>query len=129
MGAGANGRDGGGGARGLRDDGPVASGVAVAAGLGGFWGLVGYTILWEGAPIAVDRAFTASAAGTLLLLPVRLVIWAIELAESAAGRSFDLSRTHQWIAFAASVLGAGMAVAALIGARALLRRTGRGARS
>jgi hypothetical protein len=111
--------------RGLRDDVPGFSWVAASAGLGGFWGLVGYTILWEGAPVQVNRAFVESAAGTLALLPVRLVIWSIHLAEELAGRTFDLSRSYLWIGFVASVVGAALAVAGFLLARGLMVRATR----
>jgi hypothetical protein len=110
------------GASGLRDDRPGPSGAGLAAGLGGFWGFVGYTILWEGAPIEVTRSFVVSLGGTLLLLPVRLVIWGIHLAERAAGRSFDLSRNHRWIAVVAALVGAALALAVFSVTRTSIRR-------
>ena len=106
----------------LRRDVPGFSGAAVSAGIGGFWGLVGYTILWEGVPAQVDRAFVDSIVGLILLLPVRLVIWSIHVAEEFAGRSFDLSRTYLWIGFAASALGAAIACVAFLLARGLMAR-------
>jgi hypothetical protein len=111
--------------RGLRDDVPGFSWVAASAGVGGFWGLVGYTILWEGEPVQVNRAFVESAAGTLVLLPVRLVIWSIHLAEELAGRTFDLSRSYLWIGFVASIVGAALAVTAFLLARAIMARATR----
>ena len=111
--------------RGIRDDVPGFSWVAASAGLGGFWGLVGYTILWEGEPVQVNRAFVESAAGTLVLLPVRLVIWSIHLAEELAGRTFDLSRSYLWIGFVASIIGAALAVTAILLARAIMARATR----
>ncbi len=38
----------------------------------------------------------------MVLLPVRTVLWGIHRAELLAGRTFDLSRTHWWIAPAAA---------------------------
>lgn len=111
--------------RGLRDDVPGFSWMAASAGVGGFWGLVGYTILWEGEPVQVDRSFVESAAGILLLLPVRLVIWSINLAEELAGRTFDLSRSYLWIGFVASVVGAAIIVTGFLLARGLMGRATR----
>jgi len=108
--------------RALRRDVPGSSGVAASAGIGGFWGLVGYTILWEGVPVQVDRAFVDSIVGLVLLLPVRLVIWSIHVAEELAGRPFDLSRTYLWIGFAASAIGAAIASVAFLVARGLMVR-------
>jgi hypothetical protein len=111
--------------RGLRDDVPGFSWMAASAGAGGFWGLVGYTILWEGAPVQVNRSFVESAAGILLLLPVRLVIWSIHLAEQLAGRTFDLSRSYLWIGFVASVVGAAIVVTGFLLARGIMGRVSR----
>ncbi len=111
--------------RGLRDDVPGFSWVAACAGIGTLWGLVGYTILWEGEPVQVNRAFVESAAGVLLLLPVRLVIWSIHLAEELAGRTFDLSRSYLWIGFVASAIGAAIAVVGFLLARRLTARASR----
>ncbi len=79
-------------AEGLRADAPRGSGAWVAAAVGAFWGLVCYTILWEGEPAQVDRAFVESRGGTLALFPSRIAIWSIALAETVAGQTFDLSR-------------------------------------
>lgn len=106
----------------LRRDVPGFSGAATAAGIGAFWGLVGYTILWEGVPAQVDRAFVESVVGLIVLLPVRLVIWSIHLAEEFAGRPFDLSRTYLWIGFVASALGAAIAWVSFRLVRRLLAR-------
>lgn len=114
--------------RGLRDDVPGFSWVAASAGVGGLWGLVGYTILWEGEPVQVDRAFVESAVGILLLLPVRLVIWSIHLAEELAGRTFDLSSSYLWIGFVASAVGAAFTVAGLLLARGFMARVSRAGR-
>lgn len=90
--------------------------------LGALWGLAGYGVLWEGAPVTVSRPFVESALGTLLLLPPRLVIWAILGAERLAGRTFDLADSHAWIAPAAAVIGAIVAAAAAAGARRAFHR-------
>lgn len=122
--------------RGARPPGPglpderSTIGGSLAVAVGGFWGLVGYTILWEGEPFAVTRRFVDSVGGLLVLLPVRVVIWGIRVAEELAGRPFDLSRSHLWIAPAASVVGAciglGLFVSARGAARWAARRVGRG---
>jgi hypothetical protein len=110
---------------GLRDEPPGATGIGVAAGIGGLWGLIGYSILWEGSPVEVDRAFVVSGVGTALLLPVRIAIWGIHLAESAAGRSFDFSSNHWWIALLAGAIGTVIATGAFLALRAGFRRAHR----
>jgi hypothetical protein len=90
---------------------------AVAASIGTIWGLLGYTILWEGEPVAVQRPFVQSAVGTLALLPVRIVLWAIRLAETIAGRTFELSANHEWIALVAAAVGATVLVAVAVAVR------------
>jgi hypothetical protein len=108
--------------RGPRDEAPPRlSLLGVAAGLGALWGLLGYSILWDGVPVTVDRPFVQSVGGTLLLLPVRAVLWGIHLAEDVAGRSFDLSRTHWWIALAAAAIGAAILFAGATTARGIAR--------
>lgn len=107
---------------GLRAEAPRRSGASVAAGVGALWGLVSYSILWEGLPAQVDRAFVESPAGTLSLLPSRVAIWAIALAEAVAGRSFDLSRTFGWIAPFASAIGVGLMLAGYLALRTIARR-------
>jgi hypothetical protein len=92
---------------GLRDDYPRVTALGAITGLGAGWGLLGYAVLWEGTPFRVQRPFVTSVIGTVVLLPARVVIWGIHLAEVMAGRSFDLSQNHWWIALAASTLGAG----------------------
>jgi hypothetical protein len=118
------------GTSGLRRDAPPGISVTgLSFGIGAVWGLLGYSILWEGTPVQVDRPFVQSVAGTLVLLPVRTVLWAIRLAEDVAGRPFDLSSTHWWIAPAAGAVGA-VALAGLAWAvRAVVRRRRAGARA
>jgi hypothetical protein len=103
----------------LREPGPSAP--AVASALGTVWGLLGYSVLWEGVPFAVQRPFVQSVPGTLVLLPVRTALWAIHRAELLADRTFDLSGNHWWIAPASGLLGAAIAVAIALGARATVR--------
>lgn len=107
-----------------REDRPSGA-LAAAAGLGAFWGFVSYSVLWEGQPVQVNRPFVDSVAGALLLLPVRIVIWAIRVAEEFAGRSFDLSSNNLWIAFVASALGAAIGLGILLFGRGLFRRATR----
>jgi hypothetical protein len=101
---------------------PRPSVVTIAAAAGSAWGLLCYSILWEGQPIQVQRPFVDSAIGTLALLPVRVVLWAIHLAEDLAGRTFALSANHGWIAFVAAVVGAMIVGGAAFAGRALVRR-------
>ncbi len=111
------------GTRGLRDETPPRLSTAgVATGLGAAWGLLGYAILWEGVPVGVDRPFVQSLGGTLALLPVRAVLWGIRRAEVLAGRTFDLSANHWWIAPAAGVIGAAIVAGVMVLARAALWR-------
>jgi hypothetical protein len=104
---------------------PRVSVVTVAAAVGSAWGLLCYSILWEGEPVGVQRAFVDSTLGLLALLPVRVVLWAIRLAEDVAGRTFELSANHWWIGVAAAVVGAVIVGVATFGGRALLRRLDR----
>lgn len=107
---------------GLRDGYPGLTALGAITGLGAAWGLLGYAVLWEGTPFQVQRPFVTSLFGTIVLLPARAVIWTIHLAEVIAGRSFDLSQNHWWIALAASALGAA-ALAGVYGlARSIRRR-------
>lgn len=108
--------------RGLRDRAPRAHTAAWIAGLGAVWGLLGYSILWEGRPVVVDRAFVESPLGTLLLLPVRTVLTGIRLTEVLLGRSFVLAENHRWIGPVAGLVGAAIAAGVFVLARGLLRR-------
>ena len=110
------------GGHGLRDDYPRASGIGVAVGIGGLWGILCYSILWEGTPAEVDRRFVESALGTLVLLPARLVLWAIRWVELLLDRTFDFSSNHLWIAVATSAVGAALALIGFLTLRAAARR-------
>jgi len=94
----------------------------VAASVGAAWGALGYALLWGHTPWSVSRAFVVSTPGALALLPVRLVLWAIHLAERWAGRAFAFADSNWWIGPAAAFLGASITAAAFLGARALARR-------
>ena len=112
--------------RGLVVDGrPRVSPLAVGTTIGLVWGLLGYAILWEGEPFAVDRPFVESPGGTIALLPIRVVLWAIHVAEDLACRTFELSANHWWIGVAAGAVGAALGfavtIAVLLAARRLRR--------
>lgn len=107
---------------GLRDEYPRLSGVGVAVGAGGLWGVLCYSVLWEGRPFAVDRAFVESALGTLVLLPARIVLWTIRWIELLTDRTFDFSRNHLWIGLVTSAVGALMTLLAFLAARLAWRR-------
>jgi hypothetical protein len=109
--------------RGLRlEEHPRVSVLGVAASIGAVWGLLGYSILWEGVPVTVQRPFVESVGGTLALLPVRGVLWAIHLAETLEHRTFDLSQNHAWIALVAGAVGTAICLAFAAVLRSLARR-------
>ena len=112
--------------RGLRDDYPRRSGTAWALGAGALWGVLGYSVLWEGTPFEVSRSYVESALGTLLLLPVRLVLWAIRWVELLTDRTFDFSDNHLWIGVVACAVGALLVVTVFLGVQALWRPSERG---
>jgi hypothetical protein len=96
----------------------------IAAAIGAGWGFASYLLLWGHTPFVVHRSFVVSVVGTVLLLPVRIVLWAIHELERSAGRSFDLAENNWWIGVVASVVGGG--VVALV---AWLVRLARGAQA
>jgi hypothetical protein len=109
----SDGEDGGaqpGRTEGLRDEYPRASGLATMAGIGAVWGFFGYTVLWQGVPFGVNRRFVESVVGTLVLLPVRTVLWGVHIGERFAGRSFDFADDNWWIGLAAALVGGAIAV-------------------
>jgi hypothetical protein len=99
---------------------------AVAAILGGLWGLAGYALLWGHTPLVVHRTFVVSVPGTVALLPVRIVLWGIRSVEGVAGGPFDFSRNNGWIGLLAALVGAGMVLLGYLASRTVVRamRTG-----
>lgn len=80
------------------------------AGIGAFWGLGCYGVLWEGIPVVVGRTFVESVVGTIVLLPARALLAAIHLGESLSGRTLLLGDDHAWIAPIVAVIGAAIAL-------------------
>lgn len=102
--------------------------LVAGAGSGLVWGVAAYALLWGHTSIVVHRSFVVSPIGTILLLPVRVVLWAIRAAEGVAGRPFDLSTNHWWIGLAAGITGAIIAAVAAWTVATLavaVRRSGR----
>jgi hypothetical protein len=95
---------------GLKDEYPRPSGLAATVGIGAVWGFLGYTVLWQGVPFGVDRPFVESVVGTLVLFPVRTVLWGVHLGERFAGRSFDFADDNWWIGLAAALIGGAILV-------------------
>ena len=123
-GVGDEGEDGGaqrGRQEGLKDEYPRASGLAATAGAGAAWGFLGYTVLWQGVPFGVNRRFVESVVGTLVLFPVRTVLWGVHLGERMAGRPFDFADDNWWIGVAAAVVGGAIGALAFIAVRAGVR--------
>jgi hypothetical protein len=96
-------------------------GWAVAALLGAAWGLVGYALLWGHTSVVVHRSFVVSPLGTLALLPVRLVLWAIHGVERLAGAPFDFSQNNAWIGALSGLAGAVLAIVAFVIVRGAVR--------
>ena len=94
----------------------------VAAALGGVWGLLGYALLWGHTPVVIHRTFVVSVPGTMLLLPVRVVLWGVHVAEDLTSGPFDFSRNHGWIGMLAAAVGAAMVAAGYVLTRAVARR-------
>jgi hypothetical protein len=104
--------------------------LRVAAVAGALWGLGGYALLWGHTPVFVHRPFVESIPGTMLLFPVRVILWVIHGLERAAGAPFDFSDNHWWIGVAAAAAGAiilaGITWFVRWGARAVRARRSRG---
>lgn len=96
--------------------------VMAAMATGALWGALGYAVLWGLSPIVVGRRFVVSLLGTLVFLPVRLVLWGIRAVEAAAGRSFELADSTWWIGVTAALVGAVIAAAAALALRPVVRR-------
>jgi hypothetical protein len=95
----------------------------IAAAVGAAWGLLGYAVLWGHTPIVVHRPFVVGGVGTVLLFPIRAVLWGIRVVEERmAGAPFDFSRNHGWIGAAAGLVGAALVVGGFLMARAISRR-------
>ncbi|HEX6262667.1 MAG TPA: hypothetical protein VF097_07460 [Actinomycetota bacterium] len=95
--------------------------MAAMAG-GALWGAMGYAVLWGLSPIVVGRAFVVSAIGTILFLPVRLVLWVLRWVEGLVGRPFEFAHSNWWIGALAAVVGAGIGIALTLTARTAFRR-------
>ncbi len=95
--------------------------LRVGAIAGSVWGLAGYALLWGYTPIVIHRAFVETVPGTVLLLPVRLVLWAIHGLERAAGAPFDFSGNSWWIGAVAAVVGAAVILLVVWAAGWLMR--------
>jgi hypothetical protein len=106
---------------GLRDEYPTPSGLATMAGIGAVWGFFGYTVLWQGVPFGVNRQFVESVVGTLVLFPVRTVLWVVHIGEQLAGRSFDFADDNWWIGVASAVIGGAIVVVAFVVVRSAAR--------
>jgi hypothetical protein len=76
---------------------------------GALWGGFSYAVLWNDTPMVVTRAFFDSAAGLLVLFPVRVVLWAIHLVETrVVHHPFAFPDNHGWIGVLAALVGAGL---------------------
>ena len=92
------------------------------------WGLAGYAVLWGHTTVVVSRSFVVSAVGTILLLPVRAVLWVIHSLERVAGSPFEFSDNNWWIGLASGATGAAMVAGLTLvvwAALRLARRSGR----
>jgi hypothetical protein len=97
---------------------------------GALWGGFSYAVLWNDTPMVVTRAFFDSAAGLLVLFPVRVVLWAIHVVETRiVHHPFAFPDNHAWIGALAALVGAGLLGAptyALIRLHERRRARGRG---
>jgi hypothetical protein len=97
--------------------------VLLAGAVGGLWGLAGYAALWGHTPLVIHRSFVVSGAGTVLLLPIRLVLWGIRFVEEqVAAGPFDFSGNNAWIGAVAAVVGATLVMTAFLLVREIGRR-------
>lgn len=112
-------------AEGTRDDLrplPRFPAIAIVATTGALWGAAGYAVLWGLTPFTVSRRFVLSSFGTIALLPVRLVLGSIRLAERVLDRTFFFADSNWWIGAIAAALGAGIATSAYLLGRYAIRR-------
>ncbi len=91
--------------------------MLIAAAAGAVWGLVGYAVLWGHTSIVVHRSFVVSPLGTVLLAPVRVVLWGIRAVERASGGPFDFSGNNWWIGLASAAVGAAIVALVTLGVR------------
>lgn len=98
--------------------------LLVAAAIGFAWGLAAYSVLWGHTSIVVHRSFVVSPLGTILLLPIRMILWGIHAAEDLAGEPFALSGNNWWIGLAAGAVGSAVGLAVAFLARVVFRRSG-----
>jgi hypothetical protein len=90
----------------------------VAAAVGAAWGAFGYEALWENVPFAPSRGFVVSLHGTLVLLPVRIVLGAIHFVESqVVGHPFTFTDNTWWIGAVAAAVGSAILVIGLLAVR------------
>lgn len=101
----------------------------MAAAAGAVWGLAGYLALWGYTPFTVHRAFVVSVPGTIVLFPIRVVLWGIRAVEGWVGRPFEFASRNAWIGLAAGAAGAAVAVLVTAATAAVIRgvRTARSA--
>ena len=98
------------------------TGLTIASVAGALWGAISYAVLWGHTPLVITLRFAQSLRGLVLLLPAKAVLFTIGLVErQVAGRSFDLSRNHEWIGLVATAVGALIVVTAFLLVRALGR--------
>lgn len=89
-----------------------------AAAIGAAWGAAGYAVLWGFTPIVVHRPFVVSFLGTVLLAPVRVVLFGIRIVEERIVDSpLDFSANHGWIGFLSAAVGAALVVGSFVVAR------------
>lgn len=91
--------------------------LAAAIVLGALWGGLAYAVLWGHTPLEVSRRFVVGPVGTLALLPVRLVLWAIRAAEGVLGETLLFADANWWIGLVAAAVGSTIALVAVLAVR------------
>ena len=99
--------------------------LVLAAGVGALWGALGYAVLWGFTPLTVSRRFVVGVVGTLVLLPVRTVLWGIRVVERMTGRAYHFPDSNWWIGVVAALVGAVLVLVATALMRAALRHARR----